>query len=98
MAWLSFRPESTLPSRIDDLGTPGFLEEALMSRSLRRALTFATSSLLVMSAGPAPTSVPAANPQMAFRDINHTLGIYQQNHSLDNPSRRPAGDQRPAHA
>src|SRR5260370_30112462 len=55
-----------------------------MSRSLRRALTFATSSLLVMSAGPALTSVQAANQQMAFGDINHIVVIYEENHSFDN--------------
>src|SRR5207245_4478140 len=62
----------------------GFLEEALMPRSLRRVLTFATGSLVVMAPGPALTAVRAANQQTAFGDINHVVVIYEENHSFDN--------------
>src|SRR5437660_6001646 len=55
-----------------------------MSRSLRRVLTFATGSLVVMAAGPALTAVQAANQQTAFGDINHVVVIYEENHSFDN--------------
>ncbi|SRR5712692_2285328 len=55
-----------------------------MSRSLRRVLTFAIGSLTVLAAGPALTSVQAANQQKAFGDINHVVVIYEENHSFDN--------------
>src|SRR5256886_5856191 len=54
-----------------------------MSRSLRRVLTFATGSLLVMAAGPALTAMAANQPQ-AFDAINHVVVIYEENHSFDN--------------
>src|SRR2546429_865095 len=54
-----------------------------MSRSLRRVLTFATGSLLVMAAGPALTAMAANQPQ-AFDAINHIVVIYEENHSFDN--------------
>lgn len=55
-----------------------------MSPSLRRVLTFATSSLLVMAAGPALTAVQAAHQDTAFDNINHIVVIYEENHSFDN--------------
>src|SRR5689334_10367216 len=55
-----------------------------MSRSLRRVLTFATGSLLVMAAGPALTAVQAAHQDTAFDNINHIVVIYEENHSFDN--------------
>ena len=54
-----------------------------MSRSLRRALTFALGSLTVMAAGPGLTSVQAGADQK-FAGINHIVVIYEENHSFDN--------------
>jgi acid phosphatase len=54
-----------------------------MSRSLRRALTFAVGSLTVMATGPALTAVQAGTGQK-FDGINHIVVIYEENHSFDN--------------
>src|SRR5436309_10515877 len=52
-----------------------------MSRSLRRALTFAVGSLTALATGPA---VAQASTDTKFGAINHIVVIYEENHSFDN--------------
>src|SRR6266480_2092510 len=53
-----------------------------MSRSLRRALTFAVGFVTVVATGPA-LSVQAST-DTKFAGINHIVVIYEENHSFDN--------------
>ncbi len=61
-----------------------------MSRSLRRVLAFAISSITVMAGGPVFTAIQAGAEGDGEREIgalgriNHLVVIYEENHSFDN--------------
>src|SRR5947208_2916975 len=79
-----FSGRTTLPGAALARRDTGVLEEASMSRSLRRALTLATGFVTAVAAGPALATVQATTDQKGLSAINHIVVIYEENHSFDN--------------